>query len=353
MSADAAPVFVRVATEEDQGFSGWPHSDSPQATIVVAIHNAIEYLDRLLNQLSLTQHPSFEVIIVDDGSTDGSEKVLSDLNAFPAPLLILRLDRNGGVASARNLALKHARGAYVWMVDGDDRWRADSLAVLCKAADRSGSDIVIAQATRVVVSSGRETPIPAPSQPGLLAPHELIELYMRGEIQGQLWNKLFSRNLLARHPELFPRITSKSDVCGLVQLLADAQSATVIADDVYAYLWRSGSIATSQAKPLDLLRVAEVSYRVLGHRTGSQALRDLVWVRSISIPLLTEVWRFDDRSPAAQYAVRVITSGLGFLAAVRLLSQGETSAAILAFALKYARPIVRRRYVRSRRNEWA
>jgi hypothetical protein len=69
--------------------------------------------------------------------------------------------------------------------------------------------------------------------------------------------------------------------------------------------------------------------------------------------LLTEVWRFDDRSPAAHYAVRVVSSGLGLRAAIRLISAGEMSAAALAVALKYARPIVRRKYIKSRASEWA
>ena len=179
---------------------------APEASIIVAVHNAAPFIDRLLEQLGATQHSSFEVILVDDGSTDSTIDAIRALTEFASPMLVLSLKKNVGVAAARNLALRHARGRYLWLVDGDDQWNPDALRLLCEAANKTKSDMVIAQATRIIAGSLRTSRVPAPRVHGDLRPDDIVAHYLRGDIQGQLWNKLFARHLLCGHGDIFPRM---------------------------------------------------------------------------------------------------------------------------------------------------
>lgn len=347
------PTIRRVdgdpARHEPEHWNG----SAPEASVVLAIYNAERYLDGLLQNLRDLDHGSFEVVLVDDGSSDSTIERLGAVETLPFPLLVLSLAENHGVAAARNLALAHVSGRHVWMVDGDDRWPATALSSLCQAAQTSGAELVIAQATRIVAGSGRATRIPAPATAGVLDQAGLVAAYLSGDIQGQLWNKLFARELLVGHGDVFPRVPSKSDVCGLISIIGRVRKAAVISEDVYTYEFHSGSIATSKAKPLDLLRVAELTFREFGGSSQQKDLLNLFWLRSVAIPLLTEVWRFNDRSDAARYAVRVVRSGLGVRAAVSLLASRRPRDAAWAFALKYASSVVRASYIRRRRSEWA
>ncbi|MFG6492092.1 glycosyltransferase family 2 protein [Microbacterium sp. P03] len=330
----------------------WQSAFEPHATIVVAVHNADDYLPGLFKQLEDTRHPSFELVLVDDGSTDTTAHVLAELADLAFPALLIRVERNVGVAEARNIALSYARGKYVWMVDGDDSWTSRSLAVMCDAAERTQSELVIAQATRIVSGTERSSRIPAPPRAGTLDSSDLVTAYFRGDIQGQLWNKLFLRNVLTSAGTVFPSLPSKSDVCGLITVLPRITRAVSITDQVYTYHFHAGSIATSRAKPLDLIRVAELSYRLLPTHQVKRFELDLFWVKSIAIPLLTEVWRFDDRSPAAALAMRTVNGGLGIRASARLARRGALKPAAFALGARYAPAVVRAIYRRSRKSEW-
>ena len=94
-------------------------------TTIVPAYNAERYLAEALESLREQTYQDFEVVIVDDGSTDGTVEVA---NAFLDERTRLIRKENGGCASARNAGLKEARGHYISFLDADDYWSADKLA---------------------------------------------------------------------------------------------------------------------------------------------------------------------------------------------------------------------------------
>ena len=88
-------------------------------SLVITNYNRAEFLARSIRSclLQLILHQKIEVLIVDDGSTDGSKAVL---NEFNDEVDIISLETNQGVAAASNVGLKHAKGKYWMRVDADD-----------------------------------------------------------------------------------------------------------------------------------------------------------------------------------------------------------------------------------------
>ena len=110
-------------------------------SILIPVYNVEEYLpdclDSCLDQgLNETE---YEIICVDDGSTDHSLDVLSAYAASHKNIIVLSKE-NGGVSSARNYALDHARGKYVWFVDSDDYLYAGSAAAILNSMERYGAE---------------------------------------------------------------------------------------------------------------------------------------------------------------------------------------------------------------------
>ena len=101
---------------------------SPVVSVLMAVYNAERWLDQsltsLLRQQTLTQ---LEVVAVDDASTDASLAILQRWAEKDSRLRVLHHDENRGQAAARNLALRHASGEYVCMVDADDWLSPDAL----------------------------------------------------------------------------------------------------------------------------------------------------------------------------------------------------------------------------------
>lgn len=88
-------------------------------SIIVPVYNAERYLSECLDSLLQQTQTAYEIICVDDGSTDGSPDILDRYAAEHTCVRVLRKE-NGGVSSARNAGLKIARGEYIWFVDSDD-----------------------------------------------------------------------------------------------------------------------------------------------------------------------------------------------------------------------------------------
>lgn len=105
----------------------------PHFTILVAVYNAEAWLPQCLDSLLAQTEQSFEVICIDDCSTDGSAEMVRRYAERDGRISLLRTPRNSGQAVARNLGLEHARGTLTTMVDADDWLAPDSLQRLWEA----------------------------------------------------------------------------------------------------------------------------------------------------------------------------------------------------------------------------
>ncbi len=102
-------------------------TQTPLVSVLMAVYNAEPYLAEALHSLLCQTLREIEVLAVDDASTDQSLSILRRTAAADARLRVFRHEQNQGQAVARNLALQHARGQYVCMVDADDWLAPDAL----------------------------------------------------------------------------------------------------------------------------------------------------------------------------------------------------------------------------------
>ena len=113
----------------------------PTVSVVVTTYNQGRYIEETLRSVFDQTFPACEVIVVDDGSTDDTPDRLA---RFGNSIRYIR-QRNQGVASSRNTGVSHAQGMYVALLDGDDVWESDKLAVqiaAARAAPRTGLVVV-------------------------------------------------------------------------------------------------------------------------------------------------------------------------------------------------------------------
>jgi glycosyltransferase involved in cell wall biosynthesis len=95
----------------------------PLVTVIIGVYNAARYLGEAIDSVLAQTHPSIELIVVDDGSTDGSGRIAE---SYGAPVRCIRQE-NGGMAAARNRAIPEAQGSYLSFLDADDRFPPDKL----------------------------------------------------------------------------------------------------------------------------------------------------------------------------------------------------------------------------------
>ncbi len=107
----------------------------PQVSVVIPVHNREGLVDRAVDSVLRQTHGDFELLVVDDASTDGTAARLLARGADPR-LRLLRHEVNRGAAAARNTAIRAARGEFIAFLDSDDEWLPEKLErqVACLAA---------------------------------------------------------------------------------------------------------------------------------------------------------------------------------------------------------------------------
>ena len=111
-------------------------------SIVIPVYNVEKYLAQCLDSVIVPGLEGYEVIVVNDGSTDGSGAIAADYAGRYPGLIRLIEQENGGLGAARNTGLEAARGEFVCFLDSDDWWEDTFLEEMVAAAERYGADFV-------------------------------------------------------------------------------------------------------------------------------------------------------------------------------------------------------------------
>jgi glycosyltransferase involved in cell wall biosynthesis len=123
-------------------------------SVVVALYNSEKVIGRLLESLMRQTRPPFEIIVVDDCSTDGS---IEALRPWRDALTLVALPRNGGLPHSRNAGLSHVRGDWVTFVDADDEYTPTFLEHAANIVEQHNPDLTILGYT--LVPSGFHEPV--------------------------------------------------------------------------------------------------------------------------------------------------------------------------------------------------
>ena len=122
----------------------------PKLSIIIPVYNVEKYLRKCVDSLLAQDLPveDYEIILVDDGSTDGSAAICDEyvakfpISNFQSPIIRVIHQANAGVGAARNAGLKVAKGEYVCFVDSDDYWEPNVLATLMGQVEREKLDVL-------------------------------------------------------------------------------------------------------------------------------------------------------------------------------------------------------------------
>jgi CDP-glycerol glycerophosphotransferase len=144
---------------------------APALTVVIPVHNVERYLIACLDSVLSDPGADIEVVAVDDRSPDGSGALLDDYAGRDPRLRVVHMSRNVGLGGARNVGLAHARGAYIWFVDGDDWLPAGALPAVLERLAATTPDVLVVDHVEVLPGGRTRTVARAapPEAPGPLA----------------------------------------------------------------------------------------------------------------------------------------------------------------------------------------
>lgn len=211
--------------------------NNPQISIITPVYNAEKYLKRCIDSILKQTYTNFELLLINDGSTDSSPQICGEYAKMDNRIHVFH-KKNGGVASARQLGTDNAKGEYLIHVDADDWIEPTMLSQLYDKACESGADVVLCD---YYVNSPTEQIYISQKPTDETAKGVLREMFQR--LHGSLCNKLAKRACYKEHNVHFiSGIDYCEDVLIWVQLLQHNIKLVYLPQAFYHYRMTPTSI---------------------------------------------------------------------------------------------------------------
>ena len=260
----------------------------PHISLITPVYNTLEYLSACVDSILAQTFPDFELILVDDGSTDGSE-TLCDNYAARDPRVVVIHQANQRQAAARNHGLDAARGQYIAFADSDDEVAPDYLEKLYLATVDTNADVSVCGVKIVPPerderwTAGFDGTVEQPQILRMIDPTEPgVTLF------SVLWNKLYRASLFRTLRFTPGRYFEDDLICH--HIFCQAKRVTGIPDRLYIYKLRAGSTmdAANQNERTLYDRCLAMQDRI-DLLTASQALKNggsIAYVNDMFLQLL-------------------------------------------------------------------
>ncbi len=215
----------------------------PKATVIVPVYNVEGYLVKCVDSILAQTEPDFELLLVDDGSTDGSGALCDKLAQKDSRIQVIH-QKNQGLGGARNTGIKAATGDWVLLVDSDDWIEPELLEKTLEAGLREEADLVMF-GFRSVDEQGNtlQTFVEDVPKDRSLTIGERPDLLLMAP---SAWCRLYRRELLVRTGILFPPRVWYEDIRTTPKLLVAASRVVFLSYVGYDYLSRTGSITKNK-----------------------------------------------------------------------------------------------------------
>ena len=226
----------------------------PLFSIVVPVFNLEEQIEKCIESLRQQTMNDYEIILVDDGSTDRSYEICRRFAAEDTRIQAVS-QPNGGVSKARNTGIRLARGKYIVFVDGDDYVERDYLKDLSEADE--DADLVIMGYT--LEYDTHKIPVPKHVEEMRIRHHEsgqIQKLYMNGFLS-YVWGKRFSLDMLRERELCFDtELNIGEDICFVMEYIL--QSFNVIVKDRCSYHYIHYDMRNTLSNRLTADRIAQM-----------------------------------------------------------------------------------------------
>lgn len=258
-------------------------------SIIIPVYNNESYLRPTLQSVLAQTYPDFEVLAVDDGSTDGSLAICQEFAQKDRRLRIIHKE-NGGVSSARNRGIEEAVGKYIAFVDGDDCIDPEMYTTMITILQDTGADLVDCR----VIKESQYMSRPYEKGDVEVSDHPLEYLSKKGYFIDSSLNKVYRRDFIGR-TRFDEGISYSEDKFFVTELIFKAKKMALVSNVFYHYIQHGDSLSWQ-----DTAAVWQGSFQV--HQQIYQRMLDA----HITGPVLNSAFRGYVRSIIAllRYAIK-------------------------------------------------
>ena len=242
---------------------------------IVPIYNVKDYVKKCIESLINQTYSHIEIILVDDGSYDGSERICDDFARMDSRIKVIH-KHNGGLSSARNAGINIATGDFLMFVDGDDFLSKEAIEYLIDLKESTSDlvDIIQFRYREVEYNEVIETEDLVSVTKICTQTKEMFEeLYSLGGVAASACTKLYRRSLF--ETVKYPEGLQHEDEYVITDILAQAKGVLYTDKVLYYYVKRQGSIinASFKTKKMDVFISINHRLRYLEKKEWTELIR--------------------------------------------------------------------------------
>lgn len=212
-------------------------------SIIIPVYNVENYIKNCIDSCLSQTYDNFEIIAVNDGSTDSSGKILDLYKDVDARVKVIHKN-NEGVAKTRLIGIEYSKGDYLLFLDSDDTLPSNSLELLMNSIKENNSDIAVGGYCECY-ENGKKIFKQSPTCKSMTT-EQYIELLLLSKVANGACFKLYKRELANNLEHVYLKLGE--DTVLLIQLLFKAKKISFVNRNVYNYIQRQSS-AVHQIKP--------------------------------------------------------------------------------------------------------
>lgn len=217
----------------------------PLISIIVPVYNVLPYLREALDSVLNQTYRHLEIIIIDDGSRDGSGSVCDEYLSNPQVQVIHQ--ENRGLSGARNTGLNHAKGDYITFLDPDDAFHPEMIEQLFKALSRQSADLAVCgyatYETEDLLGEGEKTESFHFEAKAAYISRDAINDLAEGNFPVIVWNKLYPKHIW--ETLRFPEGRFYEDIWIMPGILSHCDRIAIVPDALVYHRKRASSITST------------------------------------------------------------------------------------------------------------
>lgn len=217
---------------------------NPAISLVMPVYNVEKFLNKALASVENQTFKDFEMIIVDDGSSDKSYEIAEEFCSKNTNFKLIKQE-NSGPAAARNTGVSHCKGEYIAFMDSDDYLEKNFLEELYNLAQKTGADIACCNFNMYFPNKNLKVYMPFNSLPGVYTKSKALrKLILDIGVHYFIWNKLYKKELFLERNIKFDDMYFE-DISTSPRLFYFAKTVAFTSKALYNYTMRENSILHS------------------------------------------------------------------------------------------------------------
>lgn len=237
-------------------------------SVIVPVYNSEQYLRKCLESVVAQTYPHYEVLLINDGSTDHSDQICEEYTEKNDKFYVIHKE-NGGASSARNIGIQNAKGDYIFFLDSDDWLESTALEKMISTAKDQNADIVFCEAQAV----DDEEHVLTNNWYSYKHPYETASSYSimsrmmeQKEFHVAIWMLLLDRRIFTDNDLLFKEGIIYEDMIISYQFYCLAHRAAHVRQKLYKRRYRPNSVMTSKKTEKNYISAATVYREVARFR---------------------------------------------------------------------------------------